>query len=200
MTTNRRPLDMLHELMDSDPIENSIPPLPEDTDTDTEVISEALARVGLDALSPEAQRLLLALTDDVESVEPSTRQRLVSAADRGIQRRRDERSALPRLLFLARRRAEATLEDIADRIDVPADTLDAVERGKELIDTMRPEQVAAWIRSLHVGAEQARESLRRAFRLRREQDLAVASASPEVTADQDAFVNQVMALLQAEQR
>ncbi len=202
MTTNRRPLDVLHELMDSDPLDkNEDYGNPAETDDDRdELLDEALAHTGLDALSPEAQRYLLALTRDTASVEPSTRQKLVDAASRGIQHHRNDSSALPRLLFLQRRELHSSLEDVAERIGVPADHLAEVERGRERIGTLTAPKVAAWISALGVGVDQARASLGRALELERREDLAVAAAAPEVsTADND-FIEQVIALLLAEQR
>lgn len=200
MNTDRRHVDDLHELMDSDPIENGPEKLSDSTDSRDGAIDEALAHTGLDALSPEAQRYLLALTADTESVEPATRQKLVYAATRGIQHHRNDTSALPRLLFLRRHQLNTSLEDVAERIGVPADQLDAVERGRARIESITAPKVASWVRALHVGADQARESLRRALELQKREDLAVAAASAAVSPEDDEFIQQVIALLQAQQR
>lgn len=200
MTTHRRPLDVLHELMDSDPLENNedIENPTETTDDRDEVLDEALAHTGLDALSPEAQSYLLALTSDTASVEPSTRQKFVDAASRGIQYHRNDSSALPRLLFLQRRELHSSLEDVAERIGVPADQLAEVERGRERIETLTAPKVASWISALGVGVDQARVSLGRALELQRREDLAVAAAAAEVAAPEDDFIKEVIALLRAE--
>jgi transcriptional regulator with XRE-family HTH domain len=202
--TNRRPLDALHELMDADAFDN------ENTDStfkDTEgpddrddLLNEALAHTGLDALSPEAQRYLLALTTDSASVEPDTRQKLVDAASRGIQHHRNDSSALPRLLFVQRRALRSSLEDVAERIGVPADQLAAVERGRERIETLTAPKVAAWISVLGVSSAQARASIGRALELQRREDLAVAAAATDVSTTDDDFIEEVIAHLPAEQR
>jgi transcriptional regulator with XRE-family HTH domain len=201
MTTNRRPLDVLHELMDSDPLENNedIENTTETTDDQDKLLDEALANTGLDALSPEAQRYLLALASDTASVEPSTRQKFVDAASRGIQHHRNDSSALPRLLFLQRRELHSSLEDVAERIGVPADQLAEVERGQGRIEALTAPKVASWINALGVGVDQARASLGRALELQRREDLAVAAAAADVAAADDDFIEEVIALLLAEQ-
>lgn len=202
MTANRRHLDLLHELMDSDPLEiaEQIENPTERTDAEGELVDEALAQIALDALSPEAQRYLLSLTSDTASVEPSTRQKLVDAASRGIKHHRDDSSALPRLLFLKRCELQSTLEDIAGRIDVPTDELADVERGRKRIETLTAPKVASWVRALGVGSDQARASLGRALELQRREDLTVAAAAGVISTEDSNFIEEVMALLLAEQR
>lgn len=78
-------------------------------DNDTPLDAEtqaALSAAGLEAMSPSARDLLLRLTDRAESIEPDTRKRLVSAAERGLQWRRDNFSSMPVLLFTRRRTAQ----------------------------------------------------------------------------------------------
>lgn len=211
MTTHRRPLDALHQLMDSDPIETPVQPGAAagdaantaetvGTESTDDSLDEALSRVGLDALSPEAQRYLLALTADTASVEPSTRQKLVDAAARGIQHHRNDTSALPRLLFLQRRHLGAPLEEVAARVGASAAELDAVERGRARVESLSPAVVASWIDALEVGADQARVSLGRALELQRRDDVAVAAAAAAAPTGDDEFIEQVIALLEARQR
>lgn len=169
-------------------------------EVDFHAVEMTAAHTGLDALSPESQRYLLALTNDTASVESSTRQKFVDAASRGIQHHRNDSSALPRLLFLQRRELHLSLEDVAKRIGVPADQLAEVERGRERIDTLTGHKVASWISALGVGVDQARASLGRALELQRREDLAVAAAAAEVAAADDEFIDKVIALLHAEQR
>ena len=60
--------------------------------------------------------------------------------------------------------------------------------------------MASWIGALDVNASQDRASLRRALELQRREDRAVAAAAVEVSAENDAFFEEVIALLQARQR
>jgi transcriptional regulator with XRE-family HTH domain len=201
MTTDRRHVDALHELMNADPLEGTDGTEEPATSTDEqdELLDEAMAQTGLDALSPEAQRYLLALTSDTASVEPATRQKLVAAASRGIQHHRDESSALPRLLFLRRRDLQSSVEDVAARIGVAAEQLARVEGGRAPVETLTAEKVASWIGVLGVGADQARASLGRALELQRRENLAIVAASVEVSTADDAFIEEVIALLQSQQ-
>lgn len=216
MNTSRPHLEILHELMDADPIDTSDTAAPEaalpssevaDHELDDlsealpdETINEALTQTDLNVLSAEAQSLLLAITNDAAAMEPETRRRLVKAAERGIRYRRDDRSALPRLLFLRRRDARRELQEVAEHIGVEPATLQAVEQGQRVVETLKPAQVATWIRTLGVDPDHSRDSLRRALARQAGQHRAAASAQTPTDPKGEEFIKQVMQHLESGQR
>lgn len=164
-----------------------------------DLLEEALAYTGLTDLSPEVQRSVLGLTPETASVEPATWTQLLEAAHRGIQHHRNDSAALPRMLFVRRCEKQASLDDVATAIGVPAKQLDAIEHGHERIETLTAANVAAWIRFLDVEIPQARASLRKALELQRREDVSLAAAaSPDAKGADDGFVEEVVALLEAE--
>ncbi len=66
----------------------------DDESLDPEILN-AVSSVGLEAMSPSAQALLLRLTDYSENLETATRGRLVTAAEAALRWRKNNSAALP---------------------------------------------------------------------------------------------------------
>jgi hypothetical protein len=189
---DRRHVDSHQERADEDATKKA--PTPPD-----DLLEEALAHTGLTALSPEVQRSILALTAETAPVEPATWTQLLDAAHRGIQHHRNDSAALPRMLFMRRCERETSLDDIAAAIAVPAKQLGAIEHGHDRVETLTAAKVAAWILFLDVDAPQARASLTKALELQRRENVALAAAaSPDAEDADDRFIDEVIALVEAE--
>jgi hypothetical protein len=192
MTDQPSPLELIHALMDADPLIDADAHIGADTDAETDA---ALAAIGPDALSPDAQELLLGLTESSASLEPRVRERLVGGAARALQKRREAASPLPRLLFLARNRSGESIESIATQVAVAADTLLLVERGQEKLQNLGPDAVANWVRHLHVPTDQAGRALAHTLRVQAVHDQAAASAMSNTAVEDDPFYQGVMTRL-----
>ena len=151
--------------------------------------------VDLLSLSPEAQALLIGITDTTSSLEPGTRQRLVSAADRGMAARREDASPLPRLLFVIRNRDNRPMETVAASVGAEDQMLLEIERGERDIRDLSPSAVASWIQLFGVSADVAIEALRATFHLRADPDRASASAPADMAKEQYKFIDEVSEIL-----
>jgi hypothetical protein len=193
MTSNNTPQERIRALMDEDPIDLTDAA---DSDVVDDALDAALADAGLQALSVEAQDIVLALTSSVASLEPATRERLVKAAGRGLRTRRDALTPLPRLLFLARQTAAESIESVATSISVGAEVLLNVERGQAGLETLEAQAVATWVSHFAVPIDQAREALAKALQLQTGGDRAAASAVGVDAAEASQFFRSVMDYLQ----
>ena len=169
-------------------------------DTDEQILDpatmEAIRSVGMEAMSPEARDLLLRLTDFSENLEPAARSRLVSAAERALQWRRDNSGSLSVLLFAQRRARKLTAEDISISLEVPAKTLTDIEAGVSPMQTLPPDSVATWIDVLEVEFDSAEAALRRGLDRRPATARAAGAALDPVDSNGDRqFADQVLARL-----
>lgn len=194
MTSNSTSREWIQALMAEDPLDSV--DVPVSATVDDEQLDTALASVGLEALSIEAQDLVLALTSSVASLEPAIRDRLVKAAGRGLQNRRDASTPLPRLLFLARHTAVESIESVATSISVNSDVLLNVERGRVGLEALEAQAVAAWVRHFAVPVDQARDALAKALRLQTSGDRAAASACGVEIVEASPFFQEVMSYLE----
>jgi len=178
----------LHKLFDENPIDE------QEHDSGADVadatIDHALSTLTLAALSPEAQELLLAVTDSSTTLEPRARRLFVEAGDRANKRLRDDASPLPRLLFLTRNRVNQTVGELALSLDADDNLLREIERGDVDIDKLGAAGVASWIAYLQVPADTAIEALKATF-LATTVDRAAASAKLELDERQNQFVEDV---------
>jgi hypothetical protein len=201
---NNDPHARLHELFDEDPLEDS-----SSTETDADhtresadafddldrAVDDALSMTTLSALSPEAQELLVGLTDTSSSLEPTARQHLVAAADRGMRRRREDASALPRLLFVVRTREKQKLDVVAASLATDEEVLSKVERGESSVVDLGAEKVAHWIQHFGLSADFALKALELTF-LHADANQAAAGTPQELSDDDHKFVSDVARLLQ----
>jgi hypothetical protein len=204
---NNRAHDRLHELFSEDPLEDIVADHDrsatgtgnDDTvgflDEGDQLVDDALSMTTLAALSPEAQELLIGLTDTASSLEPATRQRLVEAADRGMKHRREDASPLPRLLFVVRNRKSQSLDAVAASIAADDKLLSKVERGETSVQELGAKGVASWIQFFDLPKTVALDALRLTF-LRADADQAAAGARTELSEEHDKFIGEVSDLLQ----
>jgi hypothetical protein len=181
--------------MDADPLTADDMAADTTAPAGAEVSSSALDAVGFDALSPEAQDLLLGLADSAASLEPTTRSKFVAAAERALQKRRDAVSPLPRLLFLARLEVGEDVGTVAKDVTVHADDLLNVECGRKALETLGPEAVVNWIQHYKVPTGQAREALLKALWIQSAGDRAAAGLG-EAVIEESEFFRAVMERLQ----
>lgn len=182
-------LNRLHDLFDNNPLDANT----DHTDVPDRVdhtIDGALSALTLAALSPEAQELILGVTESSTTLEPHARRRFVEAGDRANKKNRDDASPLPRLLFLTRNSDNQSVQDVAASLEASHELLLRIERGEDDIQKLGPDGVASWITYLHVPAETAIEALKATF-LATTVDRAAASAKVELNDKQNKFVDQV---------
>jgi hypothetical protein len=187
-------MDRLHKLFEENPVNDQTAGEQEHTGAPDATITQTLSALTLAALSPEAQELLLAVTDSSTTLEPRARRLFVEAGDRANKRRRDDASPLPRLLFLTRNRVHQSVEELADSLSADDGLLRKIERGDVAIEQLGPAGVASWITHLQVPAEAAIEALRASF-LATTVDRAAASAKVELNEKQNQFVDEVVRAL-----
>lgn len=181
-------MDRLHKFFDENPIDDEAQA---DNADDADVtIDQALSTLTLAALSPEAQELLLAVTDSSTTLEPRARRLFVEAGDRANNRLRDDASPLPRLLFLIRNRGNHSVDELAVSLDADDTLLREIERGEVDIDKLGVAGVASWITYLEVPPATAIEALKATF-LATTVDRAAASAKLELDERQNQFVEDV---------
>lgn len=196
-----RALRELHALLANDDLTESDlkDTAPDDATTDADIL-EAISTIGMDAMSPEARELLIRLTDYSENLEPATRERLISAAERGLQWRRDNSGPLPVLLFARRRAARLSPEDVSTRISVPPMKLAEIESGTSPVQSLSAEKVAAWIHVLHVDFHDAETALKRGVERHHASPRAAAAAQTHSAAESEAFITDVLMRLRELQR
>lgn len=187
--------DRLRELLDEDPLDESRAHDDTDTDEGEQLIDQALSLTTISALSPEAQELLVGLTDTASSLEPAARQRLVVAADRGMKRRREDASPLPRLLFVVRNRENQTLDAVAASLKADDKLLSKIECGESSVKELGPQGVASWIQHFGLPKDVAIDALRLTF-LNTDADQAAAGGRAELSVEHSKFVGEVSDLLQ----
>jgi hypothetical protein len=189
----------LHALLAEDELDER-----ETTDTDAGIsadselvldpqLQEAIGLVGLDAMSPDARELLLKLTDYSENLEPTTRENLVSAADRGLQWRRDNAAALPVLLFARRREDKISPEQVSAQLGLPAKVLTDIESGASSVRSLPAGSVAAWIHLLRVDIPDAEAALKRGVERTQPSPRAAGVPAPRHRAEpDDHFIREVL--------
>jgi hypothetical protein len=163
--------------------------------SDDDLIDSALDGVGVEALSDEARAMLLAVTDQSEGLEPSTRQRLVAAAERGLHSRRQGTIALPLVLFNARRGAGQQLDEVASAVEIPPAQLQAIETGTDKLNSISAEAVATWIAQFDITIEQAQGALYNTFVASGPTRRAAGRSSRKLSVEDSAFVEQVVECL-----
>lgn len=201
MTEQTNPLDRIKALLEKDPLTGvEAHESPSSNTEDDEALDTALGSMDVFALSPSAQDLLLALTDVRASVEPEARTRLVAAAGRGLQKRRDGQSPLPRLLFLARRELNESIEQVATQTGVDPAVLDSVEKGREPIRQLAPQTVASWVQHFHMPKDQVQSALILTLRIQSSDEVAAAAAAGTSSPSHDDWVREVLNRLEDDLR
>jgi transcriptional regulator with XRE-family HTH domain len=159
--------------------------------TPEEQLGQLISEIGLDVFPADVQKEAEEILSPGQALEPAARARLVSAAKRGARRVALTHSSLEVLLFNARRDQSREAEEIAGMARVDADTIQAIERGERNIDSEKPQDIAAWVRSVGIDHDLVTPALRKSLGTWS----AVASYSGEgelrLTAEQEEFVQRV---------
>ena len=138
-------LAQLHEALTS-------PDHADDHDAETEADERAAATLlpALDTsmLSPNVRRYVTELLIGGENPTPSTRQKLVEAANRGLRKRRADRAALPALLAFRREEANIPVAELADALQVSAEDVYKMESGRRNVRDLDAEHITKWVRAV----------------------------------------------------
>ena len=144
-----------------------------ETDTDERAAATLLPALNASMLSPTVRRYVTELLIGGENPTPSTRQKLVEAANRGIRNRRANRAALPALLAFKREEANIQVTQLADALQVtPKDVYD-MESGKLNVRDLNAERIANWVRTVRADPAVAVRALRHVL------ELSATSRSPQ---------------------
>jgi transcriptional regulator with XRE-family HTH domain len=141
-------------------------PTVDDTEaSDNDDVGAEILATALEAsmFSPTVQRYVGELLLGGENPSPAARQRLVSAAGRGLRNRRALRSALPALLAFTRKQREIPVPDLAEDLGVSEEQVYGMESGRINVRTLGAELLAAWIRAVRVDSVAASDALRQAL-------------------------------------
>jgi transcriptional regulator with XRE-family HTH domain len=187
-------LAQLHEALIS-------PDRADDHDDETEADERAAASLlPLDAgmLSPVVRSYVTELLIGGENPTPSTRQRLVEAANRGLRKRRADRAALPALLAFKREEANIPVAEVADALQVSTEDVYQMESGRLNIRNLDAEHIAKWVRAVRADPAVAVGALRHVLELSaasRSRQVAGRGRSGQLSDADQRLIDEVAALL-----
>ncbi len=116
-------------------------------------------------LSPAVRRYVNELLMGGENSSPSTRHKLVEAANRGLRKRRADRAALPALLAFKREEANITVATLVDALQVSPDNVYKMESGRLNVRDLDADRIAKWVRAVRADPAVAVGALRHVLEL-----------------------------------
>jgi hypothetical protein len=116
-------------------------------------------------LSPAVRRYVNELLIGGENPSPSTRQKLVEAANRGLRKRRADRAALPALLAFKREEGSIPVATLADALEISAEDIYEMESGRLDVRDLGAERIAKWVRAVRANPAIAVGALRHVLEL-----------------------------------
>jgi hypothetical protein len=163
-----------------------------------EQLDGALAALSVDALSADAQAAVERLLAGGEGLTPGARQRMISAAQRGLRRPRLSHGTLASLLAIRRDEQRLTAAGLAQELHLDEADVLTIESGERDVRTLTASQIATWVSRLAIEPEQAVQALRRSLApASTAANLAQRASPPHPTEDSDqALVAAVEELLQ----
>lgn len=187
-------MQALHVLLEEDELLYADETADSEDVVDSKVL-DIISTSGLEMMSPDARDLLLRLTDYSENLEPATRQRLVQAAERGLQWRRENAGSLPVLLFARRRASALSATALSERIGIDPQVMAAVESGRAALPTVGASAAATWIHALDVEFDVAEAALRRSSQRRQAPRRVAGVERGNGSDDDEEFVAEVLSKL-----
>jgi len=169
-----------------------------ETEADERAAATLLPALDTSMLSPNVRRYVTGLLIGGENPTPSTRQKLVEAANRGLRKRRADRAALPGLLAFRREEANISVAELADALQVSAEEVYAMESGGRNIRYLDAEHIAKWVRAVRADPAMAVGALRHVLELStpsRSRQAAGHRRSGELSDSDQQLINAVAALL-----
>lgn len=137
----------------------------EAAEADERAAATLLSALDASMLSPAVRRYVTELLIGGENPTPSTRQKLVDAANRGIRNRRANRAALPVLLAFKREEANIQVADLADALQVSPQEVYDMESGHRNVRTLDADRIANWVRTVRADPAVAVSALRHVLEL-----------------------------------
>jgi hypothetical protein len=113
-------------------------------------LHQLLDALGPDAFDDNTKRRVDGILADGQAIEPETRRKLVTAAQRGLRVRHLLYGPFEVLAFELRRSNELDIDQLAADAGVSPEQMRSVERGAVALVDQEPEVVARWIRALGV--------------------------------------------------
>lgn len=136
-----------------------------EAETDERAVAALLPALDAGMLSPIVQRYITGLLIGGENPSPSTRQKLVEAASRGVRKRHANHAALPALLEHKRHEAGILVAEVADALQISVEDAYRLESGNFNVRHLDAEQIAKWIRIVRVDPETAVSALQHVLQL-----------------------------------
>jgi hypothetical protein len=133
--------------------------------TPLEELDGVLAAISINALSAEAQAVVERLLASGEGLAPTARQRMITAAERGLRRQRLAQGTLASLLAVRRGEEGLSAAMLARELQLEEAELLAIESGERNVRTLNAAQIATWATQLAIDREQAVQALRRSLGL-----------------------------------
>jgi hypothetical protein len=130
-----------------------------------EALDAALAALSTDALSAEAQAAVERLMASGEGLTPAARQRMITAAERGLRRQRLAHGTLASLLAIHRDEEGLPTAVLARELGLEEAELLSIESGERDVRALSALQIATWVTRLAIGRKQAIQALRRSLGL-----------------------------------
>lgn len=151
---------ILAELRDSPEADTSmIQPAP------LEELDSALAALSANALSMEARAAVERLLASGEGLTAAARQRMITAAERGLRRQRLALGTLASLLAVRRSEEDLPAAVLARELQLEEAELLTIESGERDVRTLNASQIASWVARLAIDPERAVQALRRSLGL-----------------------------------
>lgn len=154
-------LAQLHEaLTRSDDVDDT-----SEMDADEAAIAAVLPALDASMLSPTVQRYVTALLIGGENPSPSTRQKLVEAANRGVRNHHANRAALPAFLTFKREEANIPIAELADALEISVEKAYEIESGQINVRLLEAESIAKWIQTVQANPAVAVSALHHVLQL-----------------------------------
>jgi hypothetical protein len=150
-------------------------------------------------LSPAVRRYVNELLIGGENPSPSTRQKFVEAANRGLRKRRADHAALPALLAFKREEADIPVATLADALEVSAEAVYEMESGRLNVRDLDAERIAKWVRAVRAEPAVAVGALRHVLELsapHRPRQAAGRRRSGQLSGSDQRLIDDVAALLE----
>jgi hypothetical protein len=152
--------DVIAHARSAEPSGMASPGLPDNREQDGWMEAAFATLPASEMFDPAVLAAVELLMNDCESVTVKARQRLVEGADRGVRWRHRLDNHLGNLLRKHRCARQLAPSDIATRIGTTAPLIAEIETGAKPVQSLTPEQVAAWIRHVNLEPTVALAALR----------------------------------------
>jgi hypothetical protein len=156
---------ILSELRTEDTVEGASMEETSAADHSSDDLDGILATLSSAALSPDAQSIVERILSLGEGLTPASRQRMITAAERGLRQHRVTHGMLAPMLEARREEHGLATAVLATELGLEESEVLAIESGRQSVRALRPEQIVAWVGRLGLARQEAVYALRRSLGL-----------------------------------